>query len=234
MNLEVQDLFRWTALMCAAATGAEQVVQFLLNKGANPAHHDYAGRTALELAHRCEHFGTKKILENFRREQEANWLSDTLKQKCELNRVFCEACQCHYTDLPDAHALHESSMLHMINTGLIPQDGFSYGISAKNPGYKLLKSYGWSEEKGLGKQGQGRKYPIKTMLKRDTKGLGLASGSGTSKATDRLKVTHFGPMDIRAVDNAKGKKERPISMAKQRAMAKAKEAQLRRMFEEEE
>lgn len=57
----------------------------------------------------------------------------------------------------------------MINTGLLPQEGYSYGISSKSPGYKLLKTYGWSESKGLGKSGEGRKYPIKTMLKRDTK-----------------------------------------------------------------
>lgn len=60
-------------------------------------------------------------------------------------------------------------MLHMINTGLLPREGYSYGISAKSPGYRLLKNYGWMEAKGLGKRGEGRKYPIKTTLKRDTK-----------------------------------------------------------------
>lgn len=60
-------------------------------------------------------------------------------------------------------------MLHMINTGLLPHESYSYGIHPQNRGYQILKSYGWNEMRGLGKTGQGRKYPIKTMLKRDTK-----------------------------------------------------------------
>lgn len=59
-------MFRWTALMCATAAGADQVVEFLLRNGANPEHQDCAGRTAADLAVKCSHFGTKKLIENFR------------------------------------------------------------------------------------------------------------------------------------------------------------------------
>jgi len=51
--------------------------------------------------------------------------------------------------------------------------GYSYGIGHSNRGYQILKKAGWSETHGLGKHGEGRKYPIKTTLKCDQKGLGL-------------------------------------------------------------
>lgn len=230
MDMEIQDMFRWTALMCAAAAGAMQVVAYLLNQGANIEHQDYAGRNALELAQRCGHLETKRIIENFRRDQEAALLSMSLQEKCELNRAFCNACQCYYTDMPDAHALHENSMLHMINTGLLPHDGYSYEIPSINRGYQLLKSYGWNETMGLGKNGQGRKYPIKTILKRDTKGFGLEHGNKKSK------ITHFRPMDTKSVENVRSgpTNKRDKSMSKIRELEKQKEAQLRRMFNDDD
>lgn len=43
----------------------------------------------------------------------------------------------------------------------------------------------------------GRKYPVKTVLKRDRLGLG-------SKGSQQARVTHFGPNDPSAVKRKKG------------------------------
>jgi len=51
---------------------------------------------------------------------------------------------------------------------------------------------------GLGPEGEGRKYPIKTVLKRDRHGLGSSSGQST-----KPRVTHFGPRDETAVKRQK-------------------------------
>ena len=133
-------------------------------------------------------------------------------------------------------------MLHMINTGLLPQEGYSYGISPRNPGYKLLKNYGWTEAKGLGKSGQGRKYPIKTILKRDKKvcdhidlyyvcSMLDFKGLGLNKAA-HSKITHFGPMDKRAVEDSVRTNKKPIPPFLFKEMERKKEAELRRMFDE--
>lgn len=46
---------------------------------------------------------------------------------------------------------------------------------------------------GLGRQGQGRRFPIATVLKSDRLGFGA-----TTK--NRPRMTHFAPNDIKAVD----------------------------------
>lgn len=41
-----------------------------------------------------------------------------------------------------------------------PDEGYAYGISASNIGYRLLKKAQWAEGSGLGKDKEGRKYPV--------------------------------------------------------------------------
>jgi len=58
---------------------------------------------------------------------------------------------------------------------------------------------------GLGPEGIGRKFPIKTILKRDRQGLG-------KKGNEQARVTHFGPNDRSAVKRRKvNKKEKQRS-----------------------
>nr|VZI44086.1 unnamed protein product [Spirometra erinaceieuropaei] len=94
-------------------------------------------------------------------------------------------------------------------------------IPPSNRGYRLLRRLGWvdaadcpsdatpalqlSEDSsastsdvlkagGLGREGQGRRFPIATVLKRDRRGLGAADPDGV-----RARITHFSPGDISAV-----------------------------------
>lgn len=67
-----------------------------------------------------------------------------------------------------------------------------------NIGYQILKDTGWTESQGLGREGVGRKYPLKTVLKRDKKGLGSEK--------QRAKVTHFEAGDTSAVRTVKKEK----------------------------
>uniref|UniRef100_A0AC34QWD2 G-patch domain-containing protein n=1 Tax=Panagrolaimus sp. JU765 TaxID=591449 RepID=A0AC34QWD2_9BILA len=64
-------------------------------------------------------------------------------------------------------------------------------ISEENKGFKLLKSMGWSEGKGLGKMEQGAVHSIATSLKADRQGLGHDAGEAVPKKkpmTQREKV----------------------------------------------
>lgn len=66
MSLEIQDMFRWTALMCASAAGSADVVDYLLRNGANSEQTDCSGRSALDLARKNNHFHVLELFENFR------------------------------------------------------------------------------------------------------------------------------------------------------------------------
>lgn len=74
---------------------------------------------------------------------------------------------------------------------------------------------------GLGPDGVGRKYPVKTVLKRDRLGLG-------SKGSQQARVTHFGPNDPSAVKKKKlitkegKKKEACKKISRQERLAKEK------------
>lgn len=91
---------------------------------------------------------------------------------------FCDACQCTYVG-----EAHVSGILHLLETRKPVLDP-GYGIPEWNKGYRILRRSGWNEFEGLGRHATGRRYPIKTVLKRDKLGLGCAS-------FDAPTVTHF-------------------------------------------
>lgn len=113
-----------------------------------------------------------------------------MARKCDLSKGFCTLCQLYYTD---EDGRHDASIVHMINTGQLPSQGYSYEIPSDNKGYRLLKNSGWNETMGLGRDGEGRMCPIKTILKRDLKGLGMGKKM-------ELRVTHFQAFDKRAIE----------------------------------
>jgi hypothetical protein len=85
-----------------------------------------------------------------------------------------------------------------------------YSIPASNKGYQILVKGGWNREKGLGADGSGHKFPLKTVMKRDRAGLG---GSTEEKA----RVTHVTPLasqlkrKIRNNTSSKHKREAALS-----------------------
>ncbi len=94
---------------------------------------------------------------------------------------FCGSCQV------EAKAGHESSTSHQ----LCSKDASStvgsglYGISEVNRGFQMLLGGGWNREKGVGPPGkEGRQFPVKTVLKRDRKGIGC-------ETSDKPRVTHY-------------------------------------------
>jgi len=224
IDIEVEDMFRWTALMCASAGGSESVTDYLLRCGANLDQMDSSGRTTTSLAQSNGHSRVLDIIEKHRRENDEIKLVDSM-DKCKLDRGYCSTCQLYY-----AGDKHDASMVHMINSGQLPAEGYAYGIAQSNKGYRMLKNSGWSEKFGLGKEREGRKYPIKTILKRDHKGLGMP---GSEKLK---KVTHFEPYDLRAIESAKSPQMKRGQYFKALAEKKRKEQRMeiefRRMFNE--
>lgn len=100
-------------------------------------------------------------------------------------------------------------------------------IPPSNPGYKILSRLGWVDPAeigssaisadgittctgGLGREGQGPRLPISTVLKRDRSGIG-------ADRRNRPKITHFAPRDVRAVENRHSAQrlDRPLKLDKQ-------------------
>ncbi|KAM3171590.1 hypothetical protein ACTXT7_016319 [Hymenolepis weldensis] len=107
---------------------------------------------------------------------------------------------------------HFSSLLHQAARLAQEPPRFSpLLIPPSNPGYRILSHLGWTDPAdsgtplrssdsptnyvgGLGRQGEGRRLPIPTVLKRDRSGIG-------ADIKNHPRITHFSPHDTRAVES---------------------------------
>ncbi|CAB1344093.1 unnamed protein product [Coregonus sp. 'balchen'] len=86
---------------------------------------------------------------------------------------------------------HLSSTLHLFSLSR-PAPPPHYCLPPSTPAYQMMLRSGWTPGGGLGPEGEGHKQPVRTVLKRDSRGLGYGP-------TPRPKVTHFQPKDPQAV-----------------------------------
>ncbi|XP_024891738.1 G patch domain and ankyrin repeat-containing protein 1 homolog [Temnothorax curvispinosus] len=232
-NVNVSDDFGWTPLMSAAYCGHLEIVQFLLNLGANKRTRDKSGLTAAQLALKRNYLSIVALLKkksdtisgidqlsaninpNVNNINALSARSMPIESSMEHNKdivieektrlkqnaaFYCEICKTTFQET--TLQKHESSTLHIFNTKPKLKNAM-YGISRQNKGYRMLLNTGWDEEAGLGPSGKGIKYPIKTCLKMDRKGLGQLP-------ENEYKITHFKSGDTTAVNNSKVPKQKPL------------------------
>lgn len=200
-NVNISDGFGWTPLMSAAYAGNVDVVEFLLKLGANKKIRDKSGLTASQLASKNKFIEVEDILKKREnnsteasKDSSGNLTTLVDKRIPETNNNFyCSVCNSEFKDTTVKE--HESSIVHVFNTKPKLLNAH-YLVPKGNKGYQMLINSGWDEEHGLGPSGEGRKYPIKTTLKQDRKGLGLDKKNIT-------KVTHFQPGDPKAVKTSR-------------------------------
>ncbi|XP_072777196.1 G patch domain and ankyrin repeat-containing protein 1 [Taeniopygia guttata] len=95
---------------------------------------------------------------------------------------FCRTCGISFRDPP---AQHRRSTAHLLGLGAPPGAPPPYtGPGYRSPGYRLLLRAGWAGG-GLGPRGNGRRFPVPTVLKKDRAGLGWGRPR-------RARVSHFG------------------------------------------
>lgn len=223
-NVNSTDDYGWTPLMLAAYCGHLDVTTFLLDLGANRKAREKSGLTAAQLAlktnylkivallkKRSELATNKALLEadsklskgNVDNRLQPTMKSELIKPLKESESVkelidnyigfYCEICDATFHQT--TWKRHETSTLHIFNTKpKLPNT--MYGISKQNKGYQMLLNHGWDEESGLGPSGKGMKYPIKTYLKSDRKGLGQTNRK-------EYRVTHFKSGDSTAIVDPK-------------------------------
>ncbi|OAD59047.1 G patch domain and ankyrin repeat-containing protein 1 like protein [Eufriesea mexicana] len=234
-NVNLTDDFGWTPLMSAAYCGHFDIIEFLLNLGANRKAREKSGLTAAQLAlkknylnivallkKKSESTTTKALSETITNDTETN-IDCSLQMRSEFAKLlkncsdtnykindnmeecsngatgfYCKICKVNFHQT--TWKKHETSTLHIFNSK--PKlTNTMYGISKQNKGYQMLLNYGWDEQGGLGPIGKGIKYPIKTCLKYDRKGVGQSNEKD-------YKVTHFKPGDTTAVNDFKIPKQK--------------------------
>ncbi|KAG9469551.1 hypothetical protein GDO78_020239 [Eleutherodactylus coqui] len=185
-DVNFQDGYFWTALMCAAYAGNTDVVSYLLGRGAAwVGVCETKGKDAWALAQEAGHQDIVQLLQGSLR----NRPRDVTPRSQPPERKHCDVCKTHYQE--DSVETHERSTVHLFNMRKKLPPTY-YVIPEHNIGYKMMLKEGWDSEAGLGPSGTGRKFPVQTVLKRDNKGLGFQSN-------EKPKVTHFAANDPLAI-----------------------------------
>ncbi|XP_041364563.1 G patch domain and ankyrin repeat-containing protein 1-like [Gigantopelta aegis] len=206
VSVDFQDQFGWSALMCASVGGHPDTVQFLLERKADIFRREKSGMTARDLARQKGQNCILQLFEQSQSHSEVNSVSSPSSSMV-LNTdtrttFFCTVCKQEFVDTNQRQ--HQTSTVHLFNMQLKPKSN-NYLIPESNVGYRMLLRGGWDVDKGLGPDGSGNKFPVKTVLKRDRKGLG-------SEQKVPAKVTHFNPHDTNAINSIKRKCERKVSV----------------------
>ena len=223
VDINTVDEHGWTALMCASCSGHLSVVRLLVKKNCNVDTVNKKGQTALDIALEAKQ---SKIVKCLQGEAPQNINPPCQKINVTSDGFYCDVCKREVKDC--SKRKHNTSTVHLFNLKIIPKEQ-DYILPESNTGFQLMLKGGWDQDKGLGSSGQGRKHPVKTVLKRDRLGLG-------SKAQTQAKVTHFGPKDKTAVKAPSGRRcMKPSTLSKRKQSKlqqkeKAKEKAFRREF----
>ena len=218
VDINVQDVYSWTAAMCAAYAGHSEVLQFLLESGANVYLVDNQGQNVLTIAESVKPKNKTicKMIRDFM-DGKSDWRAIKKEESPKYDKFYCDNCKMEFGDI--TRQRHETSTIHLFNSKPKGDRSTFYHLPENNKGFKLLVQSGWDKEKGLGPEGKGNKFPVKTVLKRDRLGLG-----NPNKAS--AKVTHFAPHDTDAVkrprldDESKNERKMRKSTLSKREQAK--------------
>lgn len=222
IDVNLTDSFGWTALMCSACSGAEDAVRFLLEQNADKLVKNKQNKTAMDIARQKGHVNIVRLL----CKSEKHDCMLPVKDSSEPARdEFCSVCNrlVMSTELNS----HQTSILHQMNMQAGKPSTTHYGIPDSNTGFQMLLQMGWDRERGFGPSGSGRKFPVKTVLKRDRAGLGRES--------HRARVTHFEPHDCSAIENPRKRTPSKTRTSKKQRkedvnVSRLKEIEFRREF----
>ena len=188
-NINMRDGYGWSLLMCASCAGHSSIVNYLLSNGALwKGVVDRCGLDAPKIAEKTGNIELAEYIRTYRAEEE-----EITNEDSETGHYYyCEMCQ---RDIMESPNDHDVSTLHQFNCQHKP-NLHSYSLPEGNKGFQMMLRKGWDPDRGLGSTGQGHKYPVKTVLKQDRRGIGV-----TSSKSQKPRVTHFSPGDVRAVRN---------------------------------
>ena len=216
-DINATDHFHWTLLMSAAYAGHTHIVEYLLSMGARWRDYvDRSGCNAVDLARRAGHIALACFTETYEdatavREGTTN---DTSQHGTQVatntghattgsrfgraqhrtpTSSYCDICEQNVTE--SFTEKHTTSTVHQFSCQHGPPI-HSYVIPQSNRGYQMMLRSGWDPERGLGADQEGKKFPVKTILKRNRLGFGQTEEQTSQR---KARVTHFAAFDERAV-----------------------------------
>ncbi|CAG9564494.1 unnamed protein product [Danaus chrysippus] len=166
------DSYGWSLLMIACQANSIDVVKELLKHGVDCSIRDKAGNSAQSLVIKNKNVYLADILLNHRKD-----INESINVNIKSNENYhkpkskytCTICDNKTFDSKDEHL---SSTIHNINASKGIKVPTKYAIPETNKGFQLMLKGGWDKESGLGRDGSGTKYPIRSVLKNDKIGLG--------------------------------------------------------------
>ena len=111
--------------------------------------------------------------------------------------AWCEACKGYFSSRDHSRSISHQLALNTSNLIFEKAVEPNFFLSSGNKGYQMMMKQGWDGKKGLGKDGKGCKYPVKTVVKADR------AGFGSEKLVPR--VTHTD------VNNVAKRKDRTVA-----------------------
>lgn len=170
-NINKLDDYGWSLLMIACQANSVESAKELLKRGCSTSVRDKAGNSAQSLVIKNKNYILADILlSNIQKEKEIKSKRKNLPSKNseKSEDFFCEMCNIKVRN----KEYHLSSTIHNINLSKGKKIPTNYAIPESNRGYQIMLKVGWDKESGLGPDGSGKKYPIRTVQKKDRKGLG--------------------------------------------------------------
>uniref|UniRef100_A0A1A8QK31 G patch domain and ankyrin repeats 1 n=1 Tax=Nothobranchius rachovii TaxID=451742 RepID=A0A1A8QK31_9TELE len=209
VDINYQDTFLWTAVMCASWSGQRAAVRLLLSHGAAwVGVVDMQGRDAQDLALEAGHKDVLEELLSYGTSPQRETQSDSSS----LQPEWCDVCRSEYRG---SHESHLSSTLHQFSLRRPPPTPY-YCLPPSSNSYKMMVRNGWKPGTGLGPEGEGAQQPVATVLKRDQLGLGYGQ-------TKRAKVTHFQAGDRDSVKLQRRDKDERRQKGQRKEEARRKE-----------
>ncbi|CAH0401024.1 unnamed protein product [Chilo suppressalis] len=187
-KIKILDDYGWNLLMIACQANSINVVKELLSRGIDTSVRDKAGNSAQSLIIKNKNYELADILLSYR-DRRKNESARTFAPNPdeEIMDFICETCNIKVTANRKNHL---SSTEHNLNLSKGKKIPTNFKIPESNRGFQIMLKVGWDKESGLGPQGNGPKYPIKTVQKQDRKGLGHSknlSGSIENKEIVKFK-----------------------------------------------
>ncbi|XP_053610271.1 G patch domain and ankyrin repeat-containing protein 1 homolog [Plodia interpunctella] len=169
-KISVKDEYGWSLLMIACQANSVESVKELLKRDIDTSVRDKAGNSAQSLVIKNKNVGLADLLLSYKHKKVESFNKEHKNSRVKIKEEYvCETCGS--TKYPDRDE-HLSSTIHNINASKGKKIPTSYVIPQSNKGYQMMLRVGWDKNLGLGPDGSGKKYPIRTVQKKDRKGLG--------------------------------------------------------------
>ncbi|XP_063536884.1 G patch domain and ankyrin repeat-containing protein 1 homolog [Cydia strobilella] len=184
-KINIIDDYGWSLLMIACQANSIDTVKELLKRGIDTTIRDKAGNSAQSLVIQNKNLILADILISHKRKKEEEIkIKVQSKTKVKLKEFHCLVCNQAYPDEQE----HLSSTIHNINASKGKKILSNYAIPQTNRGYQIMLKAGWDRDSGLGPEGTGKRYPIKTVQKKDRKGLGNVNKEEPKEDTVKHKT----------------------------------------------